>query len=98
MWLESSDQKCRDIVFLETQLTLRQECNHPEKVDYLFDTTKSINGKVSINHFGGVFSNKLLYCLFAADKIQISKTTWLMLSMKGGYIMEERGFIEVKVI
>ena len=47
---------------------------------------------------GGVFSNKLLYCLFAADKIQISKTTWLMLSMKGGYIMEERGVIEIKVI
>ena len=47
---------------------------------------------------GGVFSNKPLYYLFAADKIQISKTTWLMLSMKGGYIMEERGVIEVKVV
>ena len=35
--------------------------------------------------------------IFLADKIQISKTTWLMLSMKGGYIMEERGVIEVKV-
>ena len=45
-----------------------------------------------------IFSNKLLYYLFAADKIQISKTTWLMLSMKGGYIMEERGVIEIKVI
>ena len=31
------------------------------------------------------------------DKIQVSKTTWLLLSMKGGYIMEERGLIEVKV-
>ena len=96
MLLELSDQKCRDIVFLETQLILRQECNHPEKVGYPFDTTKTINGRYNI--IGGVFSNKLLYCLFAADKIQISKTTWLMLSMKGGYIMEERGFIEVKVI
>jgi len=50
------------------------------------------------------------YCLFGdtintcsrmqssgeADKIQISKTTWLMLSMKGGFVMEERGLIEVK--
>ena len=40
------------------------------------------------------YSN-ISFCV--ADKIQISKTTWLMLSMKGGYIMEERGVIEVKV-
>ena len=32
-----------------------------------------------------------------ANKIQISKTTWLLLSMKGGYEMEERGMVEVKV-
>ena len=32
-----------------------------------------------------------------ADKIQISKTTWMMLSMQGGFVMEERGLIEVKV-
>ena len=31
------------------------------------------------------------------NKIQISKTTWLMLSMKGGYLLEERGFIQIKV-
>ena len=32
-----------------------------------------------------------------ANKIQISKTTWMLLSMKGGYEMEERGLVEVKV-
>ena len=32
-----------------------------------------------------------------ANKIQISKTTWLLLSMKGGYVLEERGLVEVKV-
>ena len=32
------------------------------------------------------------------DKIQISKTTWLLLSMKGGFVTEERGLIEVKVL
>ena len=37
------------------------------------------------------------FTLILADKIQISKTTWLMLSMKGGFVMEDRGLIEVKV-
>ena len=40
----------------------------------------------------------ILYPYFVANKIQISKTTWLLLSMKGGFMMEERGMIEVKVI
>ena len=40
----------------------------------------------------------LHYILFLANKIQISKTTWLLLSMKGGFVMEERGMVEVKVI
>ena len=39
----------------------------------------------------------LHYILFLANKIQISKTTWLLLSMKGGYVLEERGLVEVKV-
>ena len=39
----------------------------------------------------------LYYFIILADKIQISKTTWLLLSLKGGYVMEERGLIEVKV-
>ena len=42
------------------------------------------------------YSTSLVF-LHPDDKIQVSKTTWLLLSMKGGYIMEERGLIEVKV-
>ena len=38
-----------------------------------------------------------MYNCFSADKIQVSKTTWMMLSMQGGFVMEERGQIEVKV-
>ena len=38
------------------------------------------------------------YCIhISADKIQISQTTWMILSMKGGFVMEERGMVEVKV-
>ena len=39
-----------------------------------------------------------LVFLLPDDKIQISKTTWLLLSMKGGFVTEERGLIEVKVL
>lgn len=38
-----------------------------------------------------------IFLYFLADKIQISKTTWMMLSMQGGFVTEERGLIEVKV-
>ena len=34
---------------------------------------------------------------YLASKIQVSKTTWLLLSMKGGFEMEERGMVEIKV-
>ena len=37
------------------------------------------------------------YLCILADKIQVSRTTWLLLSMKGGYEMEERGSVEIKV-
>ena len=47
-----------------------------------------------------VKSDYLINLVFSLpdDKIQISKTTWLLLSMKGGFVTEERGLIEVKVL
>ena len=53
----------------------------------------------NINPHFGLISNYSITLVFLPpdDKIQVSKTTWLLLSMKGGYIMEERGLIEVKV-
>ena len=52
--------------------------------------------------YSSYFSLTIVWLTFTflnslADKIQISKTTWMMLSMQGGFVMEERGLIEVKV-
>ena len=86
-WL---DQKCLDIASLETPLTRRLGCSPQEKVI----------------RYGYINKTKccliipwltLIFLFFLADKIQISKTTWMMLSMQGGFVTEERGLIEVKV-
>ena len=37
------------------------------------------------------------FILSLADQIQLSRTTHLLLSMKGGFIMEDRGLNEIKV-
>ena len=50
-----------------------------------FGFNKGLNKTFTLNFF------------MTGNKIQISKTTWLMLSMKGGYLLEERGFIQIKV-
>ena len=44
-------------------------------------------------HF--LFSIILFYD--SANKIQVSKTTWLLLSMKGGFELEDRGTVDIKV-
>ena len=48
--------------------------------------------------FSNIQINTLHHFYILADKIQISQTTWMVLSMQGGFVMEERGMIEVKVI
>ena len=55
--------------------------------------------RICTKHFL-LISDYLINLVFSLpdDKIQISKTTWLLLSMKGGFVTEERGLIEVKVL
>ena len=94
--LESSEIKCLDIAFLETPLIQHPGCNLPVKVS--FDIYYIYVYVQQSKHFC-LISNYSICLVFLPpdDKIQVSKTTWLLLSMKGGYIMEERGLIEVKV-
>ena len=48
--------------------------------------------------FWNIQINSCHHFYISEDKIQISQTTWMVLSMQGGFVMEERGMIEVKVI
>ena len=89
-WL---DQKCLDIASLETPLTRRLGCSPQEKVIRYGYINKTKWNSFSLTIIWLTF----IFLYFLADKIQISKTTWMMLSMQGGFVTEERGLIEVKV-
>ena len=92
--LESSEIKCLDIACSETPLIQHPGCNLPAKVSFdIYDM------HVYAQYFF-LISDYLIHLVFSLldDKIQISKTTWLLLSMKGGFVTEERGLIEVKVM
>ena len=92
--LESWEIKCLGIASLETRLIQHLGCNLPAKVSF------DINYMHVYNSHFFLISDYLINLLFSLpdDKIQISKTTWLLLSMKGGFVTEERGLIEVKVL
>ena len=60
-------------------------------LNYIYSSYYENSFSLTIVWLTFIFLNSL------ADKIQISKTTWMMLSMQGGFVMEERGLIEVKV-
>jgi len=95
---ELLDLKCPDTVFLGILLTQLQGWKLLEKVAFLWLTSFFFHKKIVLHVETPVIELYIFYyvCILA-DKIQVSRTTWLLLSMKGGYEMEERGSIEIKV-